>query len=520
MFASINLTVVYLLLAIFVSALITLYAWRSPHTKGTRAFALSCLASGLWMLGDLVARLSPGIEGQWTGEVIRFVGVEMLPVALLVFVHRYFGRTISKKLVCLLAVPSVISLAVMVTDPWHNLFFRSVRFGADSALVVENGPYFWSVHLPYSYLLLGAVFVRIVIQMTSSTRHYRFQAAILLFAFSIPFGANVAGMYNVLGNDVSYTTVSLPFFFSIVAFAIYRLQFLRSAPIAYESVFQNMRDGAIILDERDYIRDINFAASLGLRKQPVDVIGLHVREAFAAWTEATDLYDRDPVGLGEIEVVLNGKTRYLDIHSIPLKLSEGAGTGRIITIQDITDRHKHQRSLEALAFHDPLTRVANRRKFQEEFEIALQKARDTGESISLLYMDLNGFKEVNDRYGHDMGDQLLKYVAARMASVLRKPDLVGRLGGDEFAVLLHNCDNEGTEIVEKRILENAMRPFEVDGISLTADLSIGAATFPEQGESMKELLKHADREMYKVKRAGGSKIYLVPSHDHLDCAEM
>jgi diguanylate cyclase (GGDEF)-like protein/PAS domain S-box-containing protein len=278
---------------------------------------------------------------------------------------------------------------------------------------------------------------------------------------------------------------------------------LGSSPIAYETVFRRIIDGVLILDRRDIILDINPAAAKGIGKKPSEIIGLHVREAFMAWPAAVELYDEKPLELGELEATIQGSHRYLLIDSIPLAAGPTAAVdGRIVTIRDITDRHQHQLTLEAMAFHDSLTRLANRRKFQEEVERAIVISEEKNEPFSILYMDLNRFKVVNDTLGHEVGDELLKYVGARVASILRKPDLLARIGGDEFALLLHNCDESGIDIVVERLLDNVRRPFKVGENTLIADLSIGSAIYPRDGADLTELLRYADTAMYRAKQQG------------------
>jgi diguanylate cyclase (GGDEF)-like protein len=110
--------------------------------------------------------------------------------------------------------------------------------------------------------------------------------------------------------------------------------------------------------------------------------------------------------------------------------------------------------------------------------------------------------------GHDVGDELLKYVAARIGSILRKPDILARIGGDEFAILLHDTSEKDVELVVARILDNVQRPFKVGNHTLKADLSIGAAFYPENGKSLQQLMRHADAAMYLAKsRGGGLTLY-------------
>ncbi len=448
----------------------------------------------------MVSRISETVAGELIGEIFRYVAVPMLPLALLVFVYQYCGKKISPARIKWLVVIPVLSWLMMMTSSWHHLFFSNMQSGGANGMKVEYGYYFWFVHVPYSYGLMLISFFTLLMELSRASRHYRKQILLLLFSLSIPSIVNILVINKIIGN---VTPLSFPIFFTILGYAIFRHQFLGSNPIAYETVFHTIRDGVLILDRHDIIRDINPSAAKGLKQNSSEIIGLHVREAFKEWTTAVEAYDKNPRKIGEIEVFLFGQKRFLLIESTPLAAQNDISEGRIINIRDITDHHQYKLSLEALAFHDPLTRLANRRKFQEEVERAIEKSDESDKTFAILYFDLNRFKTVNDTYGHEIGDELLKYVAARVASILRKPDILARLGGDEFALLLNNCDETGIEIVVERLLDNVTRPFKVGENTLIADLSIGSSVYPKHGKTLTELLRHADAEMYRAKQSGG-----------------
>lgn len=514
-----NYLVIYLILAIVVSSFISIFAFKNRETHGSRAFSLACISTIIWMLGDVIGRLSDSYSGQWFGEIVRYLGITTMPVVMLIFIFQYCGKKINPKIIKFLFIIPAISWIVMITNHLHFLFFSSLTQGTNSAMRGEYGTYFWFVHLPYSYGIIVFGFINVLIELSRASRHYRKQIWLLLVSLLIPFAFNAVGVFKIIPN-FNYTPLSIPIFFSIMAYAIYRHQFLGSNPIGYEAVFKTIKDGVLILDRFDVIRDINPAAAKGLEKEPAEIIGTFVRDAFNAWETAVKLYDQKPIELGEIEVKLFGSTRYLSIESTPIATSSGGYEGRIITIKDITDKHQHQLSLEALAFHDPLTRLANRRKFQEEVERAIKKSDEQNKTFAILYFDLNKFKAVNDTLGHEVGDELLKYVAARVASILRKPDILARLGGDEFALLLHDCDEHGVELVVERMLDNVTRPFKVGENTLVADLSIGAAYYPKNGENLTELLRFADLEMYHAKQNGGGFYLTKINLDDVTTLEM
>ncbi|MEQ1604377.1 MAG: diguanylate cyclase [Pyrinomonadaceae bacterium] len=503
-----SLGTIYLLGGILVSAATGIYAWRNDQTRGNRAFAAATMFAIPWMVGEVILRNADPMSVQWLGEILKYLGATFLPVSLLVFARHYCGRGPSWRSIRLLCVIPVVSWLMMMTNPWHYIFFATVQAGPDGRLLTGYGPFFWLVHTPYSYTLLTVCLYTIFAEFIRSSRRHRLLLLVLFFSFCLPVVVNVLGVLGLVGKITPY---SFPVFFSVVAYAMFRLRFLGSNPIAYEAVFKTIRDGVLILDGRDVIHDINPAAATGLGKPPSAILGLHVRDAFEAWPAAIELYDTAPVALGSIEVEVFGSQRFLQIDSTPIVETSSRKTdGRIITIRDITDRHKHQLSLESLAFHDPLTRLANRRKFQEEVDRAIVQADEKDEPFAILYFDLNKFKAVNDTLGHEVGDELLKYVAARVASILRKPDLLSRLGGDEFAMLLHNCNEKGVELVIERLLDNVQRPFKVDENTLVADLSIGTAYYPQNGSNLTELLRHADAEMYRAKQAARDPFGFVP----------
>ena len=152
------------------------------------------------------------------------------------------------------------------------------------------------------------------------------------------------------------------------------------------------------------------------------------------------------------------------------------------------------------ALHDALTDLANQRLLETRVDVALANARRTGSGVALLFVDLDGFKQINDRHGHDVGDAVLRTVARRLRSVIRSEDTVARFGGDEFVVVLNNVrDRLDVEPTIERILEVERAPITIGDRTLTIDASIGTACFPADADDYASLLRHADADMYRGK---------------------
>jgi diguanylate cyclase (GGDEF)-like protein/PAS domain S-box-containing protein len=501
MLENVNIQTLYLIIAVIVSSFICFYAWHR-QARGSRTFAIVCLSSIVWMSGNIIGRFSESFTRQWIGELITYIGIVTLPVALYVFTNQYCGKKISRQAIIKLSIIPAVSWLMLLTNPLHYLFFKTAEAGFPSSLDVTFGYYFWFVHTPYSYFLILASFAIILLEISRTSRHFRLPLFLFFISMCLPFIINVLTIFKIFGTR-NYTTLSFPLFFVVAAIAIYRFQFLGSNPIAYENVFQTIRDGVVIVDQNNKITDINPAAARTLRKSSEEIIGKTFEEVFSNWEDVIKKYENVLELEDEVEIDLRGKKRFISVTIVPLKNTDDSINGRIFTFRDITDRLRHQLSLELLAFQDPLTCLANRLKFQQEVEITLEKSMTSLEPFAILYCDLDRFKAVNDTMGHQAGDELLKYVAARISSVLRKHDLLARLGGDEFAVLLRKTDKAGVQLVVERILENIQMPFKIGEQTLIAEMSIGAAFYPDHGENFSELLLCADKAMYQAKSKGG-----------------
>ncbi len=184
--------------------------------------------------------------------------------------------------------------------------------------------------------------------------------------------------------------------------------------------------------------------------------------------------------------------------------SNGDIGGIIGVILDITERKELERRLKSLATLDDLTQIPNRREFDHRVEQALLKNQRYNERIALLFIDMDGFKDVNDRFGHEAGDRVLKEAADRLTGLIRKSDVVGRIGGDEYAILLdRKVTVDSVSTVAKKLLKSLSDPFPVNGndrVQLSA--SIGIAFSPEDGDDIQQLLAQADEAMYASKNIG------------------
>ncbi len=289
------------------------------------------------------------------------------------------------------------------------------------------------------------------------------------------------------------------------------------------SVFTHASEGILITDPNGTILEVNdaFARITGYSRE--EVIGQNPR-VLRSGLQSREFYAnmwgslrRDGQWAGEIWNRTKDGNIYAEMLSInAIRDADGKTVQYVALFFDITEQKEHERQLEHIAHHDALTGLPNRVLLADRLRQTMAQVRRHGQYLAVVFLDLDGFKEVNDRYGHESGDRLLTAVSARMKSALREGDTLARLGGDEFvAVLLDLPDHNSAEAVLDRLLAAAAEEVWLDGWAVRVSASAGVALYPSQeGVDADLLLRQAGQAMYEAKLAGRNRFhYFDPSHD-------
>lgn len=197
-------------------------------------------------------------------------------------------------------------------------------------------------------------------------------------------------------------------------------------------------------------------------------------------------------------------------------VGENGGLEHYLAIQrDIGEKKLYERKLDHLAHHDSLTGLPNRALFHDRLSNTLARARRSKQGLAVIFLDLDGFKHINDSLGHKVGDRILHSVAKRLTKNLREADTVARMSGDEFTIIVQDIENsDGAVAAAQRIRESFVQPFRVLGHELYVTASLGIALYPEDGKDAQSLLKAADTAMYRAKQAGCNNYQLYTSEMH------
>jgi len=454
-----NTLYMYLLFAAAVaSAIISVVAWRR-RSIGSVASAITLLMAASFWWGLSYALHWSGLfpEAGYFWLDASYIGVVVVPSVYFVFTLLYTDnrRYLTCKVKYLLAVEPVVTLVMLFTDRYHGLFFDGKRF-AEGRAILDGGVWFW-VNITYSYLMILVAFV-ILIRFAVKTRGFqRKQIVLIVFGALIPWvssGISIVNLSPVPDLDLT------PFAFTVTgiafAWALFRFNLLNIVPVARDALVEVMTDGVFVLDLNNKVVDINLAAQefLGLSKSS---IGKNAEYLFRNTPDLVERYRSVKEGQFELYTEYYGN-RYLDMRVVSLFDRRKQHSGKLFIFRDITQRkaaeiqikhanrrlkeqlseiEKLQSELRGQAIHDSLTGLYNRRYLEETLEMELEQAVRNETPLSILMLDIDYFKRINDTCGHGAGDAVLRKLGKLLVRETREAgDIACRYGGEEFVVVL------------------------------------------------------------------------------------
>ena len=517
--------VVLWILTFFISVLSALIVWpRRKLIGGGYLFFFAAFLS-LWTLAGVLEATSTTLQGKVLFAQIEYIGVTPVVPLVYLFVKSYLSsRQLKPREIIPFFIVPLITVVLAWSNSYHKLIWSSFEWGSKALniLVFNRGPFYY-VHVAYIYILVAISIFMLIRAYLSNQKIFRQQIAAILAGFAFPLLTATLYLFGIVpvpGMDIS--AMGFAFAGLVIAYAVFRLKFLDLLPFARQTLIDNMRDGLIVVDKEKRLVDINPAAQQFMRLNGREVIGYpalnYLPQAFSALLESDS---NAPVSY---EMLAKDQKTYLSIYPIQLKSKNNKTTGTLIILQDITRRkiaeiklqesniqlQKEiqqieilQESLRAQAVRDPLTNLFNRRYLEETLEREISRAQRTGNSVSVMMIDFDNFKEVNDQFTHLIGDQALLAFANILKKTSRREDIVCRYGGDEFLLILPDLSAEDAytraEAWRKSVSDLL---FETPRGKMNVTVSIGLASFPQDGTTATDLITTADQAMYAAKENG------------------
>jgi diguanylate cyclase (GGDEF)-like protein/PAS domain S-box-containing protein len=603
-----------------------LYVWLGTRVvRGTEPSRSRAISYFLFLIAAMIggSAFSYGtVDPQMyaIGRVLSFFSGGFLPVVMYLIYREYTARSATRLQLGLLCIIPAATTVLAATNPLHGMLWDTIVTpdGVRFSDVVDHH-WFNRVHAPFAYGLFAGSILALVARLPDIARAHRGQVVLFLVSAGLPFAVSVGNTLLRIGPiDFPFTSTTLVLFLPLYWWAAVSLRVHEFSPLAYQRLFDRMRDPIIVLDGGGCIVSANRAARRLLRKREPELIGRLLADELPETRSVLD----DADALGKTQIMQMMSDRHYELSSTRLTGPAGQFQGTVVVFRDVTERYEALRALAdsehlirslienssngilrfahdtndaerrfrcvfanraaerflgnaqgalvgmplskiellepgrlqdafagdgkresvsyemsvespgspegecwlrvigepvgsdfsvtliditqrkrtenkmlADALRDPLTGVLNRRGFEKEATACLA---DCGVA-AVLYLDLNHFKSINDRFGHQAGDALLKAFGHRLGFCLRPEDILGRMGGDEFAVVLPGVSVEEARHIAERLVETASEGYIIQGQEIICSASVGIALMPAHGRQLRSLIGAADQAMYRAK---------------------
>lgn len=498
---------------------IWLYSFQYLKQAIGKAFFLLILTTLLWSLLYIGELVSDTFAIKFLFARLQYIGINTLPLAWLLLASVHTKTKVPRMVWGSFIGMWLVLFVFIFIVPIPNLFWGNVTshpmpgsIGA-SVLDYDYGPIFYALLVPYTYIVLLLSLIIMIRGMSKGHNFHRKQLIFVIVGTMIPAIINILYVMGITPiPHMNFSTAGMSVSGLLVGYALFRYRFLAVSPIARDLIIDTMLDGVIVLDTNMNVLDINSAAKEAFRTYD---IGLGTKLDTIV----------PPQMLDNILLLLGHKSAvselisYNDlVYDVHVSLLLGFGMkhrGYLLMFHDVSEREKLHHQVRLSATLDPLTQILNRKALFEEIEFERNKVIKNNGCLSIIMMDIDHFKDVNDTYGHEGGDRAIEKLVEVINQILGYNHIFGRYGGDEFVVGLIDTSFEKTLEIARLIHSRLTRTLIISTrASFLIQISLGVVTiggsdnFPVPTSS-DAIVALADSALYKAKEEGRNTVAFV-----------
>ncbi|MBP2002396.1 diguanylate cyclase (GGDEF)-like protein [Paenibacillus shirakamiensis] len=492
------------------SIFLCIYAWlRRKEIPGSHLFILWTLSSAIYIFAVAFGLASSSLTLMMFWTKIEYIGMPYIPVLGLLLVFRYMGWRLSRWKLALLFIIPILTTGLVATNEWHHLFYKSIYLRTDTATPIANtviGPWY-IVHGAFTFSCLLAGTILLARQWTSTKKAYRLQLTTLICGQMLPMIASFIYLMGLTPGGIDPVPMVMCLTSALYIWALITTRLLTIIPIAKERIFESMRDGVVVLDSSNRIIDYNQALLQFIPSMTPKMIGQSLDEV---WGQLTGKAFPARYAVDGSEEVAWNSTTYVQVRSSVIKLRNNEEAGRLLMLVDVTQQTRLEEQLRYLAYHDELTQIYNRTHFIQTCKQLLQHCDAIYHPLSIILFDVDHFKQINDTYGHELGDRALQHVVQVCLSVIDSDSFLARYGGEEFVVALPDLNLDQAGIIAEKIRASLeATPMMIDQHPVLLTSSFGVSTAGDGADTPLEfLLRDADEALYLSKRNGRNAVHL------------
>ncbi|HQA47280.1 MAG TPA: diguanylate cyclase [Bacillota bacterium] len=499
----------YLVFAVILAQFFAAYFFSKGRTSYRKAFSAMVLCISIYLFGYLMIINNNNLQEMIFWNQFQYLGLPFISVLWLIVALLYTKTIYSLKIrmaLLLFSIP-VITFFMRLTNHWHHLFYTGwgmKQFFGYYSLYMERG-FWYYVNISYTILcLLLTIIIYLIGYLKNKAGYTKPHFLVFLFASLLPFIGIVLLLLVFDEWSIDYSALIMPISLLIISYGILKYDFLEIRTLARETIFENNLAGMVVLGPGNRIIDYNKAAekffeaiNISLNNYPIEYILKQEPKLLEIFESKAN---RD------FSLVIDGEERFFEIDVVPLGDNHDGNTRMLKSIRDVTEERKIQEKLKFLATTDSLSGLYNRAEFMNLAKSEFARAKRNNEVLSLLIMDLDNFKVINDTFGHAAGDEMIREMGNIIRTGFRKTDIAGRIGGEEFAVVLKNASLEEAKKVAEQFRETVSRRKVIYGkqeIGYTVSIGVAAiGSNTDDINNIEDLLKMADDALYKAKAKG------------------